>query len=645
MSRGGLLAVSLPGLQLTGTVPRQLRGTGAFRLAFGKPADAPWLKTLIGSGVDYWPDEAVTGSARVGFTPRGPALASLTLAASSVEMSASPLSGGFGPDQPMRVTLAGRLRDFIRDPGLLPSAALGNQRAEASFVLRPARSGFAFEDVRAEVGALKLVGAFSGRSASDLAGTLTVRAARAGEAAALFPSVLGMLPPDMLGHALVMPVEFRGSPRGLALRVAGARLGPLTLSSDVGLAGAGDTTAKVAITGPIAATFLADTPPWLRELLGARQTLAADLVVNPRRAVEARSLALDSGRVRMRGRLDLPMRGGSFDWAAARGQLAGEIDAFRWKALDLPKGRYELVLKGADAGERVTGTIVYPSLYGGTVNLRLALAGTSASDGRVELSVANMNLADACRHAGFRLFAMGRLDAELRGGAPASLFARAGESGSLVEALMRNAAANGRIAIRDGALNDVDLTQRTAGGDADGGVAAGARTPFDELSGSILLRDGMLQISDGRFRTTGYSLSVGGTTQLPRLAMDLLVKGQVAVLSRVSTGKTLISAPILPLAIRGTPDKPSYEFLPGQLPGTRAITNTVVEGARAAQRVDASVTASQKKVDKLFSDKFFRPLLGRRKPVADAASATAEAPADAGAADAGARKAYPVCGP
>lgn len=622
---GGALTLSLPGIEAKAAVPPlKIARELPIQVAIDQPAKAPALAALLGERIAYWPDEPVSGTVRLALTP-DVGLRTLSLTSPSAQVTAVPLAGGA-----YQVRLSGAASTLLRGLPQLEPAKLKNRMIEASFRWRSDGARHAFEQLRTAIVGLRLEGAMTLAAASALQGRLLVRADKARDAAGLFPAMLGMLPAPVLDYPLEMPVEIGSSPHGMTIRTSATRLGPLLISTDVGMAG--DPAAKrmagnFSIAGPLTATLLDDLPPWLQDLLGPRQTLSARLALDPRGAVEASAIRLSSDRVQAEGQVRLPLQAGRFDWSSAKGQIAGDIQAFQWRSIRLPKSRYAIRLgDAAAASEPISASLSFPAVYGGSVDARLSLAGQSKLEGRVELVMRNIDLSAACRDAGFRLFGAGRLDGALKGAVPVATLTEAEAGSTLMDNLLRQTTGAGRLQIRNGVMNDIDFDKRTAStADASGGVGEGNQTPFRELSGNLLLKNGLLQIEGGRFQTPAYTLNVSGTTTLPKFALDFLIKGQVALVSRALTGKTLISAPILPLAVRGTLDRPSYEFLPGQMPGTKTATKAIVDGLQTVEKVDASLERTQKKVDKFFSDRFFRPLLGKKKAAGDAAAEAAPA--------------------
>lgn len=618
-SGGGIAELEIPGVAakavLTQT-PSALVARAEARI--DRPDKAPVLARVLGDNRKFWPNEAVSANLEASWAGQVE-VTSLTLASETMRLAAKPAgthSGGGLP--PLQVDFSGSTASLFHSLGRQGSLPAKNQPVRASFLWRQAVTGYVFEQIKASLGGLSLHGGLTWREGGALSGNLTLQAQKANDIAVVLPDLHSSLPATLHTASLTLPVNFQSGATGTIVQTDGARLGPLVVSSRFSVAGGnGSIAGSAKVAGPIATTLITDTPAWFKDLLGARQTLSAQVVVTPGKAIQFKAMQLDSQQMRMKGHLDLPISAGAVDWQAADGELSGEIDSFQLDAIRLPPARYSAEFGAAAKGDALLSAILsFPGLYGGAADVRLAVVQPASGQriSQVQLMMRDIDLSTACRNAGLRLLGAGRLNASISGTAPASALSELRDGETVLESLLRVANGSGQIVIRDGILNEVSLEKRAQGsGDAAGGVAPGNRTVFQELSGQLALSNSVLRIEGGRFRAPNYSLDVAGTADLPRFSMNFLVKGQVPLLSRTSTGQVLVSSPIVPLAIKGTPSKPSYEFLPGQLPAAKTVTSTVISGVETVDKIDASLERTQKKVDKYVSDRFFRPLLGKKK--------------------------------
>lgn len=283
-----------------------------------------------------------------------------------------------------------------------------------------------------------------------------------------------------------------------------------------------------------------------------------------------------------------PAQAGQTGWSAAPIALAGlgvvdaklKLGANKLLYRDLATGK--IAIDATLKNGRLDARLGQIALYGGRAQGRLVL------DGAAEVPAVQMTL-DAQGFDGLRLLRdYARLDRfEGVAGARLDLAGKGRSQRDLIASLNGSAA----FSFANGAVRGIDIaaTVKAVGSNVLTGwrQAPDARTPFDSLSASFTLVNGIATTNDLNFTSPVLTVSGGGLVDLPRQALNLKVSPTLTLAAAQSLDLAGLAVPII---VKGPWVNPTiYPDIAGILENPQAAYDTL------RQIVGEGTTASLKK--------------------------------------------------
>lgn len=177
-------------------------------------------------------------------------------------------------------------------------------------------------------------------------------------------------------------------------------------------------------------------------------------------------------------------------------------------------------------------------------------------------------------------------------------------AGPTVGAMKKSLAGTARIALKDGALKGINLTEalrktKAAFGSKSARAQASdstERTDFSEMSASFAIRDGVAHNDDLSVKAPAVRLGGAGDIDIGNSRLDYLAKASVVTTSKGQSGADLdhLTGLTIPVKLSGTFDAPKYEI------DYRKLASDAAK-ARVKEEVKEKVTPKlEKKLRDLF---------------------------------------------
>ncbi|MEM9879871.1 MAG: hypothetical protein AAF862_11405 [Pseudomonadota bacterium] len=381
------------------------------------------------------------------------------------------------------------------------------------------------------------------------------------------------------------------------------------------------------MSGPLVQVAMRAANQDLLDLVGPEQSVRFDLTLSDTR-LALDNIDLGAKNIDAAGTVQMPINAQALVFNDAEGELVGTVRSTQRASKWLKSFTFSLASRPVSADARViAGKVEARHRFGPPLDIDFRTAvdpqTLAAKTADLALKITDLDLQKVCE-ADIDMFGRGTLNADLSGSfAPGDLISLL-EKQVLTPELMQNINAAGRLSITDGSLLRIDMERRANGDDAS--VGENKITPFDQVLADISVVGPKLTLSNGQLKTTQFALDVSGEADIPSQQLDMLISGDINVLSKRSTGEVLVKAAIVPVRVAGRPG--DIEFV--GVPGSKAAISAATSVALKVKAIDDSLTRTQKKVDSFFTRKFFRPLLNKEKPAEQKQAPSAAAPVGCG---------------
>ncbi len=591
LHKGGQISGQWPGLRVAGVLAGTQEGALHLTLVSDPLSQIKALRDLLGSESQYLPDETVNGEIDLTMAH---GLRSATLTSRTLSATLRPREDGA-----MTFAIEGKAATVLQNVSSAKGLFAADTPLHLAGTMTQSNRDTQLSDLVVRLGDVQAKGAARIMAASRIDAQMVIEAKRAESVMRLFPNLLAIVPASMMDNPVSVPVHVQGDAQKMDLAAQDARIGGVRFTTALSAAGDGALTGRVRVEGPIAQMMMAGAPGWLRDLMGRQQAIDSQVTLTPHRLLRLSDLRLDGDRMGMTGDIVIPLRDGNFDFPATQGQVTGLLRDAHYELLGFPTIRFQSSLGSADK----TAHVVFAMAGGGqaVADVTVSHQAVGGVNAHAKLSLRDVDLGALARDTGMRFFGSGRLNADMDAALPAEIFRTTSTTDALGRMMAQAGSGGGHIEIANGTLSNVSFADQAKNGS--GGVAQGRSTAFREIRGQLVLNHGLLELREGHVAAQDFNLDADGTIKVPAMEMNLTMKGKIALVSGVNSGKALISSAFPPLHIAGTFDRPTYDFGKGSASVIRTaigVVNQIDHVSKKLEVIDQSISTT---VNRRFFDK------------------------------------------